>query len=213
MGRITKIGGVLSVLGSILLLIYLDDAKAFLDELISRLFGIPKGMVGYYVVFAIIAAFLIYGLIVLCSGLKKPIKWLKSRLQVLSEVKAPSIRTLLKFKIASTTDWFEIGVKDSRLVSIKEYEETKGTMKPPDPKESPIGAYFHVNHKDSPELEAAISATFQVISRDIIIVLRKGNLGKLKIELYDESDKLLGQKEYLRGQGEYNEVEFRVLLR
>jgi len=139
--------------------------------------------------------------------------WLIRKQQVVSEVKAPSILALLKFKIASTTDWFEIGVKDSRLVSIKEYEETKGTMKPPDPKESPIGAYFHVNHKDSPELEAAISATFQVISRDIIIVLRKGNLGKLKIELYDKSDKLLGQKEYLRGQGEYNEVEFRVLLR
>jgi hypothetical protein len=60
MRRIAQIGGVLSGVGGLLLLIYLDAVKDFLDNLLSRIFGIPKGMVGYYVVTVVIAVALIY---------------------------------------------------------------------------------------------------------------------------------------------------------
>ena len=41
-------------MGGFLLTIYLDDAKKFLDDQLSRLFGIPKSMVGYNVVTIVI---------------------------------------------------------------------------------------------------------------------------------------------------------------
>ena len=58
MRRLTQVGGVLSGVGGALLLIYYNDAKDFLDELLSRLFGIPKASVGFWVVAVIIVAFL-----------------------------------------------------------------------------------------------------------------------------------------------------------
>jgi hypothetical protein len=64
MRKTTKIiiatGGGFSGVGGLLLAIYLDDAKRFLDDLLSRIFGIPKSMVGYNVVTVVITAFLVY---------------------------------------------------------------------------------------------------------------------------------------------------------
>jgi hypothetical protein len=64
MRKTTKIivaaGGGFSGVGGILLAIYLDDAKTFLDDLLSRIFGIPKSMVGYDVVTVVITGFLAY---------------------------------------------------------------------------------------------------------------------------------------------------------
>jgi len=57
---IAVVGGVLSAVGMFLLTIYLEDAKNFLDELLSRLFGIPKSMVGYNVVTVVIIVLLVY---------------------------------------------------------------------------------------------------------------------------------------------------------
>lgn len=64
MRKTTKViiatGGGFSGVGGVLLAIYLDDAKRFLDDLLSRIFGIPKSMVGYNVVTAVIITFLVY---------------------------------------------------------------------------------------------------------------------------------------------------------
>ena len=57
---IATVGGVFSGVGALLLVIYLEDAKSFLDDLLSRLFGIPKSMVGYNVVTVVIIGFLVY---------------------------------------------------------------------------------------------------------------------------------------------------------
>ena len=57
---IAVVGGVLSAVGLFLLTIYLEDAKKFLDDLLSRLFGIPKSMVGYNVATLVITVLLGY---------------------------------------------------------------------------------------------------------------------------------------------------------
>jgi hypothetical protein len=57
---ITAIGGCICAMGGSLLAIYIEDAKAFLDDLLSRMFGIPKSMVGYNVVAVVITVVLGY---------------------------------------------------------------------------------------------------------------------------------------------------------
>jgi predicted membrane protein len=57
---ISVVGGVLSFAGALLLNIYLDEARKFLDDLLSRLLGIPKSMVGYNVASLVITVLLGY---------------------------------------------------------------------------------------------------------------------------------------------------------
>jgi ABC-type lipoprotein release transport system permease subunit len=54
------LGAVLSGVSGVLLAIYIEDAKKFLDDLLSRLFGIPKSMVGYNVVTVVVIVLLGY---------------------------------------------------------------------------------------------------------------------------------------------------------
>lgn len=79
MRKIIEGGGVLSALSAILLYIYQDAAKDFLDRLFSRFFGIPEGAVGYYVVAAVIGVFSLYCAGVGIYGLVKLPGWLKER--------------------------------------------------------------------------------------------------------------------------------------
>lgn len=60
---IITVGGVFSGVGALLLVIYLEDAKRFLDDLLGRLFGIPKSMVGYNVVTIVIIGFIAYAIL------------------------------------------------------------------------------------------------------------------------------------------------------
>jgi len=66
---ILGIGGVFSAVAGTLLIVYSDDAKKFLDDLLSYLFHIPRGMVGYYVVETIITGLFIYALMMLIYGI------------------------------------------------------------------------------------------------------------------------------------------------
>jgi ABC-type lipoprotein release transport system permease subunit len=62
---ILTLGGVLSAVAAFLLTVYLEDAKRFLDDLLSRLFGIPKSMVGINVVTAVIISLFVYAAFVI----------------------------------------------------------------------------------------------------------------------------------------------------
>jgi hypothetical protein len=79
MRKIIELGGILSALSAILLYIYQDAARDFLDRLFSRLFGIPEGVVGYYVVATVIGVFFLYCAGVGIYGLVKLPGWLKER--------------------------------------------------------------------------------------------------------------------------------------
>jgi hypothetical protein len=59
---VATVGAVLSGVSGVLLTIYIDDAKKFLDDLLSRLFGIPKSMVGYNVVTVVVIVLLGYAI-------------------------------------------------------------------------------------------------------------------------------------------------------
>jgi len=74
MARIIAIGGVLSGVSGALLAIYQNEVRDFLDNLLSQLFGIPKGVVGYYVVAVVILALIVFCVLVVLNWLCKRIR-------------------------------------------------------------------------------------------------------------------------------------------
>ena len=90
---IAVIGGVFGAVGGILLSIYFEDAKSFLDSLLSQLFHIPTSMVGYYVVAAVISGGLIYGFFCLVCF---PIVWILDRRKRRTGAKAKPVLSASK---------------------------------------------------------------------------------------------------------------------
>jgi pyrimidine deaminase RibD-like protein len=90
---------------------------------------------------------------------------------------------LIGFHITSTTDWFEIGIRNGRLLEPVKQEINKGTIKfigydQPD--------RFHVNQGDSRLLTITIEANFELGSRTLF--MRKGDYGYVEFSLYQNEE-------------------------
>ncbi len=98
---------------------------------------------------------------------------------------------VLNFYIQSTTNWFEVGLRNSRKLTIQKSLITKGTMLPLEQDADLAGQYFRIRHEDS--LEVTVTATFEFYSADfVVVVLRKGDQGVLTVQVLDENGKKLG---------------------
>jgi hypothetical protein len=115
---------------------------------------------------------------------------------------------LLSFLLTSTTDWFEIEIKDGNLISVKPATIRKGKMKLPESQPD----HFHVNHNESPELKATIPAIFRVPSGTVYCVLRKGDTGHLKVDVYKSVVRSAGTYDYTGSPQAKNEVAFPLSL-
>ena len=115
----------------------------------------------------------------------------------------------LKFNIKSTTSWFELGVRDSRKMTIQETDMTKGKMRSLEPAADLAGQYFHVT-AESAKLEATITTTFEVYGASFIIVfLRKADNGKLIVQILNSKGEKIGEPyPYSRYRYPRNHVEF-----
>jgi hypothetical protein len=117
---------------------------------------------------------------------------------------------VLKFDIKSTTSWFELGLRDSRKMTLQEPDTTKGEIRSLKLGADLAGQYFHIDHSESPKLETRITATFQVYDADFVIVfLRKPNKGELTVQILDEEGEEIGEPyRYANYKYPRNHVEF-----
>jgi hypothetical protein len=98
---------------------------------------------------------------------------------------------VLKFDIRSTTDWFEVGLRNSRKLTVQKSNATKGKMLPLELDADLAGQYFRIRHEEF--LEVTITATFEVYSADFVVVfLRKGDEGVLTVQVLDDRGRKLG---------------------
>jgi hypothetical protein len=109
----------------------------------------------------------------------------------------------LKFRIWSTTDWIEVGLVDSRHVTIKNRSLSKGTVKSV---EEPNSSHIRIDHPDS---AFVVTATFNVYSGPLFVFTRKGDIGTLKVDILNKNDELLFQiPEYGTTDQKFNHKEF-----
>lgn len=109
----------------------------------------------------------------------------------------------LKFKIWSTTDWIEVGLVDSRHVTINSHSLSKGTVKSV---EEPNSSHLRI---DQPDSEFAVTATFEVYSGPLFVFTRKGDIGVLKVDVLNKNSMLLFEiPEYGVTDQKYNRKEF-----
>jgi hypothetical protein len=104
----------------------------------------------------------------------------------------------LIFKIRSTTDWFDVGLVDSKHVTITDWKSDT-TITPPRPTDDPNLSHIGVDHRFVSELELSVTAIFEVYQGDnVTVFLRKGNLGNLKVEVFDKNGNFLEGCDYKR---------------
>jgi len=125
------------------------------------------------------------------------------------DVAQQSYETILSFKISSSTDWFGVGVVDSKGVNILAFRAPEGTdihfKEIPDPNLS----YFRVDQKQSCEM--LVDTVFDSHPGDqLIVFLRKGDYGNLKVEAFDWNRKHLGGHEYKGTNQRWNYCEFKI---
>jgi hypothetical protein len=108
----------------------------------------------------------------------------------------------LRFYIRTTTDWIEIGLVDSIHVTLNNHNLTEGTVKPV---EEPNGCHLRIDH---PPSAFFVTVTFEVYSGPLLVFLRKGDLGELKVEVRDKSSRFLQSCEYGATSQKYNYKEF-----
>ena len=117
----------------------------------------------------------------------------------------------LRFWVSSTSDWFDIGIENGKLVKV-----TKQTMKKGKIDEISLhDNYFQVKHGSCPSLVGVIKATFRIPNKPIC-VLRKGDTGNVKVEIDTVPSLLsisryLNGLEYLRSPKDKNEVTFELI--
>jgi hypothetical protein len=109
----------------------------------------------------------------------------------------------LRFDIQTTTDWIEIGLVDSRKVTVSNHDLTEGTMKSV---EEPNSCHLRV---DRPSSQAFfVVATFEVYSGPLLVFLRKSDRGTLKVDVRDKNGRFLDDCEYGATSQKYNYKEF-----
>jgi hypothetical protein len=91
----------------------------------------------------------------------------------------------LRFDIRSTTDWIEIGLVDSTRVTIKNHNLLKGTV---EPVEEPNSCHLRI---DPLQPTFFVTATFEVYSGPLLVFLRKGDLGKVKVDILNKNGVLV----------------------
>lgn len=102
----------------------------------------------------------------------------------------------LVFKVRSTTDWFAVGLVDSRHVKINDWKSSNAPLSPR-PTDDPNLSFFRLDHTFVPEVEIAVNATFEVYAGDHVrVFLRKGNAGKLSVDVFDEAGNFLARHDY-----------------
>ena len=112
-----------------------------------------------------------------------------------------SIATL-KFRIWSTTNWIEIGLVDSRHVTIKNYDMGKGSIRSVD---EPNNSHLRI---EVPAAEISVTATFEVYSGPLFIFTRKGDYGTLKADVLSKNgEKIWEIPEYGTTDKKYNYLE------
>ena len=104
---VAAVGAVLTGVGGVLLAIYLDDTKKFLDDVLSRFFDIPKSMVGYNVATVVIIVLL--GVAVF-SVLFFSTSWILNRF---GPRKRPvQVPPVIQFLPGHTNPYYHAGVRD-----------------------------------------------------------------------------------------------------
>jgi hypothetical protein len=121
----------------------------------------------------------------------------------------------LLFEITSSTDWFGVGVVDSKGVKVGEFKASEDAdvhyREIPDPNLS----YFRVDERRASDTKTKVfvSAGFDMVrpSGHQIIFLRKGDMGNLKVEVFNENRRRLGEYEYRgRPNERWNYCEFEL---
>ena len=104
---VATVGAVLTGVGGVLLAIYLEDAKKFLDDLLSRLFGIPKSMVGYNVAMVVIIVLLGFAVFIVFFF---STSWILNRF---GPRKRPvQVPPMIQFLPGHTNPYYHAGVRD-----------------------------------------------------------------------------------------------------
>ena len=108
----------------------------------------------------------------------------------------------LRFRIWSTTDWIEIGLVDSRHVTIKNHSLSKGNVKTV---EEPNSSHLRI---DQPDPEFVVTATFEVHSGPLFVFTRKGDYGTLKVDIFNKNNERIWEiPEYGKNDKKYNYCE------
>ena len=115
---------------------------------------------------------------------------------------------VLKFSLQSTTKWFEVGLRNSRKMTIQKCQVSNGKVLSLRPDADLAGQYFRIEHMKT--LEAIVTATFEVYSGDFVIIfLNKADEGTLTVQLLDRRGKKVGDPyPYALKGGPRNHVEF-----
>jgi hypothetical protein len=115
----------------------------------------------------------------------------------------------LKFKISTTTDWIEIGLSDSKQVTVNNHDLLKGTIQSI---EEPNSSHLRIDLRGKPDeaITFLVSATFEAYAGGpIFVFVRKGDHGTLRVDVLNENDKLLFEMpEYGRTAQKYNYKDF-----
>jgi hypothetical protein len=108
----------------------------------------------------------------------------------------------LRLDVETTTDWIEIGLLDSRSVSIRSRTPKRTILKPVDDS--------NLSHLriDSPDAKFSVTATFEVYSGPLFVFTRKGDIGTLKVNIFNKNGKPLFEiSEYGTTTQKYNHKE------
>jgi len=109
----------------------------------------------------------------------------------------------LEFWVDSTTDWFEIGIENGKLVRIGKPNMKSGKIDAL----APYANYFRANHRKPVNMK--VKATFMIPRNNAMCLVRKDDIGHIKVEVFAGFFKnLIGHCEYTRSPAEKNELTF-----
>jgi len=99
--------------------------------------------------------------------------------RILLEVEALKEITLA-FQITSTTEWFDIGIENGKLIDIGKWQVSAGNIE-----SDPVlhENYFTINHAKFPFLKMRIKATFKLPPNNAVCLLRKADSGHFTVDV------------------------------
>jgi len=91
----------------------------------------------------------------------------------------------LKLAVRSSTDWIEIGLIDSRHVTIKDHNMREGAIQSV---EEPHSSHIRIDQSNA---KFSVTATFEVYVGPLLIFTRKADRGTLRVDVLNKKDELI----------------------